>query len=292
MPELRAPDGTSLAYDVYEPTTDNRRPTTILWVCDWSDHRTRWKQPAQHLAAAGYAVYVLDQRGHGESAGIRGHLSRFSQLLADLQAFRRHVRSLEGSPSPAEPAPSAARGSGGQGVRQVLLGHSFGALVVLRYLETQPVDPVAGAVLSSPWLRFARPVSLLQRLATRPLADLWPSLQLKTGLDARALSRDPAVGAAYRANPAVHHVMTPGAWREIQWAQRVVPADAHRIAVPLLFLLAGQDAIVDAQRARAFADGLRGAVETRWYDEMLHELLLDVDWEKPMADVVEFLARG
>jgi len=275
MAQLRAPDGTSLAYDVYPPATDQRPPATILWLCGWSDHRTRWQRPAQRLASAGYAVYVLDQRGHGDSGGLRGHLSRFSQLLSDLQAFRRLVRLQQTAP-------------------QVLLGHSFGALVVLRYLETQPTDPVAAAVLSSPWISLARPVPILKRIAARPLADLWPSLQLKTGLDPRHLCRDPEVGAAYRANPAVHEVMTPGAWREIQWAQRVVPADAHRLdgGGPLLFLLAGQDRIVNATRAREFADGLHSEVESRWYPEMYHELLLDPEWEHPSADVLEFLARA
>ncbi|HKC46098.1 MAG TPA: alpha/beta fold hydrolase [Gemmatimonadales bacterium] len=272
MPDFRAPDGASLAYDAYEPKTDNRRPMTILWVCGWSDHRTRWQRPAEALRNAGYAVYLLDQRGHGDSAGIRGHLSRFSQLLADLQAFRRLIRSRSDVP-------------------QVLLGHAFGALVVLRYLETQPSDPVARVVLSSPWLSLARPVPLLKRIAGRPLADLWPSLQMPSGIDARRLTRDAAVSAAYFADPAVHHVMTPGAWREIKWAERVVPADAHRIAVPLLFLLAGQDGIVDAERARAFANGLRGAVDTKSYPEMQHDLFLDTGWEKPMADVLEFLRR-
>jgi lysophospholipase len=272
MPVLRAPDGASLAYDVYEPPTDHRPLAAVLWVCGWSDHRTRWQRPAERLAAAGYAVYVLDQRGHGDSAGVRGHLSRFSQLLGDLQAFRRVVRLQRDAP-------------------QVLLGHSFGALVVLRYLETQPSDPVRAAVLSSPWLALAQPRPLVKRIAAGPLADLWPSLPLKTGLDARRLSRDPAVGAAYLGDSAVHQVMTPGAWREIQWAQRVVPADAHRLDGPLVFLLAGQDAIVDAGRARVFADGLHSAVESRWYPEMYHEVLLDPDAELPIRDVLEFLAR-
>ena len=271
MAQLRAPDGSALAYDSYEPVGTPR--AAVLWVAGWSDHRTRWKRPAERLSDAGYAVYILDQRGHGDSAGIRGHLSRFSQLLADFQAFRRLIRSKVDVP-------------------QILLGHSFGALVVLRYLETQPSDPVARAVLSSPWLALARPAPFIKRIAARPLADLWPSLQLRAGIDAQVLSHDPAVAAAYRADPAVHNVLTPGAWREIEWAQRVVPADAHRITVPLLFLLAGQDAIVDAARARSFAAGLQGSVETRWYEEMYHELLLDADWERPMADVVGFLERG
>ena len=271
MAQFRAPDGSALAYDSFEPVGTPR--AAIIWVAGWSDHRTRWQRPVERLRDAGYAVYTLDQRGHGDSGGIRGHLSRFSQLLADLQAFRRLIRSKVDVP-------------------QILLGHSFGALVVLRYLETQPSDPVARAVLSSPWLALARPAPFLKRLAARPLADLWPSLQLGAGIDAHVLSHDPDVARAYHTDPAVHNVLTPGARREIEWAQRVVPADAHRITVPLLFLLAGKDAIVDAERARAFAAGLRGSVETRWYEEMYHELLLDTEWERPLGDALGFLERS
>jgi lysophospholipase len=268
---LIAPDGASLAYDVYEPP---RLPpkAALLWVCGWSDHRTRWQRAAERFCAVGYAVYLLDQRGQGDSGGLRGHLSRFSQLLGDLQAFRRLARLRHDVP-------------------QVLLGHSFGGLVVLRYLETQPSDPVAAAVLSSPWLKTAQQVPLAKRALARVLADLWPSLRIATGTRGADLCRDPAVGAAYDADPAVHHVMTPGAWREIQWAQRAVPIDGHRIEAPLLFLLGGGDRVTDAHAAGAFAEAQRGPVDVRWYAEMYHELLNDPEAERVTGDVVEFLGK-
>lgn len=276
MPELRAPDGRSLVYDVYEPAGDVAPRAAILWVCGWSDHRTRWRAPAARLRDAGYAVYVLDQRGQGDSGGVRGHLSRFSQLLGDLQALRRMVRQRGDLP-------------------HVLLGHSFGGLVVLRYLETQPSDPVAGAVLSAPWLATALPVALWKHLAAKVLADLWPTARFQTGLDSAALARDASVAAEYDADPAVHRIMTPGAWREIQWAQRVVPVDARRIECPLLFLLGGADRIVDVGTTRTMADGLRNGteaqVEVRWYPESYHELLHDREADKVTGDVLEFLRR-
>ena len=268
MPTFAAPDGLQLVFDAVEVP---RPRAAILVFHGWSDHAGRWMETAGGLKAAGYSVYLLDLRGHGRSGGRRVHLSRFSQLLGDLHAFRRVVRVRTGAP-------------------QVLLGHSFGGLVVLRYLETQPLEPLTATIVSSPFLGLGFAVNPLKLLAGRLLADLAPTVSLPTGLDAEALSRDPAVGSAYRADPLVCNRMTAGAWKEIQWAQRRVAADAHRIEGPIQFLLAGEDRIVDAEMARAFADGLHGNVQVRWYPEMYHEALHDPQREHVLADVLTFLA--
>src|SRR5205814_6513512 len=133
MPTLAAPDGTQLVYDAYEPPQPR---AAVLLLHGWADHAGRWREVGERLRDAGLATYLLDQRGHGRSGGRPGYLSRFSQLLGDLQAFRRVVRIRTERP-------------------QVLLGISFGGLVCLRYLETQPSDPIAGAVIGGPWLGVA-----------------------------------------------------------------------------------------------------------------------------------------
>src|SRR2546427_7631858 len=104
MPSLVAPDGLPLHYEAVE--TQSPR-AAILVFHGWSDHAGRWSDLAERLRSEGFAVYALDWRGHGQSSGRRGHLSRFSQLLGDLQAFRRVVRKRTDAP-------------------QVLLGQSFG----------------------------------------------------------------------------------------------------------------------------------------------------------------------
>ncbi|MGH7520109.1 MAG: alpha/beta hydrolase, partial [Gemmatimonadales bacterium] len=142
MNSVNAPDGTPLVYDAYEPA---RAQVAVLFLHDWHPQRTglaeQWTDLGGRLRDAGFGAYFLEQRGHGRSGGRRGHLSRFSQLLGDLQAFRRAVRRR-------------------QDVPQVLAGHGFGGLVVLRYLETQPGEPPAAAVVSGPWLApRARPAA-------------------------------------------------------------------------------------------------------------------------------------
>jgi len=267
MPALSAPDGTQLVYDAYEP---RQARAAVLVLHGWSDHAGRWREAGERLRDAGLAAYLLDQRGHGRSGGRRGYLSRFSQLLGDLQAFRRAVRLRTQGP-------------------QVLLGHSFGGLVTLRYLETQPSDPIAAAVISSPWLALAFRPPAWKRVAGRVLQDLWATFPVPFSLDTEHLSRDPAINTAYGEDPAVHGVMSPGGWREIKWAQGAVIADGQRIESPLLFLLAGEDRIADAHLGRAFADGLKGTVQVRWYPEMYHEILHDPQRERVFQEMLQFV---
>jgi alpha-beta hydrolase superfamily lysophospholipase len=252
MNRVNAPDGTPLVFDAYEP---QQAAVAVLVLGDWHPQPEQgpdpspapWAEAGAQLRDAGFAVYVLDQRGHGRSGGRRGHLSRFSQLLGDLQAFRRAVRRRLDAP-------------------QVLVGHGFGGLVVLRYLETQPGEPPAAAVISSPWLApRARPAAW-KRLAAR-LADLWPTLP--TGR-----------GSGY---------MTAGARAELQWAQRAVLADRERIERPLLFVLGAQDPVNDPAVAKRFADDLGAPARVQWYPDLPYDLL---SVGRVREDLIRFIAES
>jgi alpha-beta hydrolase superfamily lysophospholipase len=230
MNRVNAPDGTPLVYDAYEPSPSAPPPhTAVLLLHGWADEAAPWAATATRLRDAGFAAYALDQRGHGRSGGQRLHLSRFSQLLGDLQAFRRAVRRQHDVP-------------------QVLFGHGFGGLVVLRYLETQPGEPPAAAIVSNPWVASRRRPAVWKRLAAQ-FADLWPTLP--TG---RGQGR-----------------MSAGARAEIQWAQRAVLTDYQRIECAMLFLLAGNDQVVDTPLARTLAEQLRPPARVQWYPELGHE---------------------
>ena len=262
-----APDGARLALRRVEPATPPR--ALVLLLHGFGDHSGRYAHVAEWLAARGCAVWALDQRGHGRSPGPRGHITRFAQYLADVGALRRRAAAEVAAP-------------------QVLLGHSFGGLVALRYLETAP-QGLAGTVVTSPFIAVARRPPAWKLAVAKALAGPLPGLGMSTGLETAHLSTDPAVGQAARSDSLYHSRMTPAAWREIQAAQAAVVAERDRITGPLLILLAGDDRIVSRPAAEALARTL--PAETIVYDGMFHEILNERDRARVLTDLGAWLDR-
>lgn len=87
--------------------------------------------------------------------------------------------------------------------------------------------------------------------------------------------------------------MTAGARAELQWAQRAVQADCQRIECSLLFLLAGDDQVVDAPLARTLAEGLTPPARVQWYPTLGHESAAEPEGagRAVFQDMLAFLAR-
>lgn len=267
-----APDGARLA--VRRAVPEGTPRGSILLVHGWGEHSGRYAHVAARLAARGLAVWGYDHRGHGRSSGRRGDVARFAQYLADVVALRKRVQ---------------ANGTG----PQFLLGHSFGGLVVLRYLETAP-EQLAGAICTSPYLDVAVPVPRWKAALARTIVNVLPALKVPTGLAVDRISTDPAVVEAAQRDPLCHQVITPRAFHEILGAQQALLAERGRIAVPLLFALAGDDHIVSLPAAQAFAAGLGGLATTRVYAGLYHEIMneREPDRGRVFADLEAWLDRS
>ena len=208
---------------------------------------------------AGWQVVGYDQRGHGARTGRAARLAHADALLRDLARVIDAVRAA--SPGPL-----------------VLLGHSMGGLVAARFvaegLQAQPAawqraGRRAGAVVARARPRHER----RQKLLLAVLGPLAPSLAVGNGLKPDWISRDPAVVAAYVADPLVHDRVTPRLVRFIVDGGELVRSAAPRWTVPTLLLWAGSDRCVApagsaafaaaAPPARAARAGLRGRCSTR-----------------------------
>jgi len=128
---LSARDGTPLAARVYEASRD-----VVVVAIHGSSGRGRYFHLlATYLSGRGAAtVYAIDLRGHGESGGRRGDVDYIGQLEDDLGDVLTAIR---------RERPAA---------RIVLLGHSAGGALALRYAGKAAGPSVDGYILLAPYL--------------------------------------------------------------------------------------------------------------------------------------------
>ncbi len=264
--ELAGTHGQKLAVCDWPIAAGETARGTVLLVHGLGEHIGRYQHVAERLNAWGFAVRGYDQHGHGRSAGARGGLLADDQLPADLAAVIDDTRARIGGDQPL-----------------ILLGHSMGGLVAARLvaLGWRRVD---GLVLSSPALDAG--MTPLQQALVRVLVRVAPTLRLGNGLDARYLSHDAAVVAAYRADPLVHDRISARLARYIATTGPAVISAAPHWSVPTLLLYAGDDRLVNPGGSAAFAQAAPAAVVTvRRFSSHWHELFNEVD----RAEVFEVL---
>ena len=266
-----AADGENLA--VYDWPLDEgiARRGTVLLVHGLGEHAGRYHALAQRLNAWGFAVRGYDQYGHGQSGGPRGGLNHDMRLLDDLAVLV-----------------DATRARTPDGLPLVLLGHSMGGLVAARFvaLGLRPVDAL---VLSSPALDPG--LNAVQKLLLATLPGIAPNLRIRNGLDAQYLSHDPAVVAAYRADPLCHDRISARLARCIADGGPATVARAAHWNVPPLLLWAGADRLVNPAGSAAFAAAAPAAlVRSQCFAGLYHELFNEAP-ERAVA-VWESLRQG
>ena len=264
-----ANDGENLAVYDWPLAEGSAQRGTVLLVHGLGEHAGRYHAVAQHLNAWGFAVRAYDQYGHGQSGGPRGGLNHDMRLLDDLADMVDATRARMAAHQPL-----------------VLLGHSMGGLVAARFVSMH-LRPVDALVLSSPALDPG--LNAVQKLLLATLPRILPNLRVGNGLDAQYLSHDPAVVAAYLADPLCHDRISARLARFIADGGPATVARAAHWSVPTLLMWAGADKLVNPAGSRAFAAAApRGVVQSHGFEPLFHELFNE---SPELADPVFALLR-
>jgi alpha-beta hydrolase superfamily lysophospholipase len=228
----------------------------------YGEHIGRYEHVASALGGQGAAVYGLDHVGHGRSDGERALVTDFDLVVEDLHRLTEHVRDEH------------------PGLPLVLLGHSMGGLIAIRYAQLHR-DMLAGLVLSAP---------LIGNPGTGVLLGMDPLPEIP--IDPAVLSRDETVQRAYATDPLVYH----GGFRRPTLAAMATglldaALDAPRVTGPILWQHGEADQLVPLAGSRRLIDLLANAeVTQRHYPEARHEIFNELNRDEVIRDTADFMA--
>jgi alpha-beta hydrolase superfamily lysophospholipase len=210
----------------------------LLIVHGLAEYAGRYVDLARTLSDRGISCFAYDQIGHGDRPGVRTHVERFDDFVADLHLAARAVRAH----SPRTPL--------------FLWGHSMGAIVAaLATLETP--DCCAGVVVTSNSLQIFRRGPNPLNPVLRALAAIAPRMRIPLGLDARKISSDPSVQQAYATDPRIPPTASLRLIVEFAKACERCRLEAARATTPWLVIHGEVDQIAPAVGSQALYDLLR-----------------------------------
>src|SRR3954453_6711069 len=244
-------------------TWDREDPRYIALISHgYGEHARRYEHVATALVADGAAVYAPDHHGHGLSEGERALADNLEGAVEDLHLV--HEQAAADNPGPPV----------------VLIGHSMGGLIAARYGQRYGSE-LSALVLSGPAVGGNPEIEALAQMD--PIPDV--------PIDPAVLSRDPAVGEAYAADPLVYH--GPFRRETLEGFGRSVQAVAEGGtfgALPTLWIHGEEDALVPLVHPRPAMEAVRGSdFREKVYAGARHEVFNEINRDEVVADVVEFV---
>ena len=260
-------DGRSIA--TYRWTPEGPARDHLMLLHGLAEHAGRYGDFAAYMTQRGYAVHALDHQGHGKSEGARAVIASYESARADIDHLIDEVRSA----------------SGLRGVK--LVGHSMGGSLALDYaLHHQ--NKLSGLVLSGPAIGGG--VNPVSAAILGLLAKVAPEAGT-VELDPAFISRDPAVVAAYRADPLVPigkvKALTA---RNMMKAIDRFAREASTLTVPCLLMHGSEDKLVPLAPVRPVFDAIASPDKTvRIYDGLYHEIFNEPEREEVLREVSDWL---
>ena len=234
----------------------------VVLAHGFGEHSGRYTHVIDRLVTDGAVVHAPDHRGHGRSEGPRAVVDDIEAMVSDLHLVVQRAK----AENPDLPV--------------VLIGHSMGGLMSIRYTQTHGSELTA-LVVSGPFL--GNP-------AMAPLLDM--EVLPDIPIDPAALSRDPAVGEAYAADPLVYHgpLIKESFVGMFGAVERV--AGGPVLSLPVLWVHGEADQLAAYDSAKVLLEKVGGSnLTARSYPEAAHEVFNEINKDEVLDEVGAFLAK-
>jgi alpha-beta hydrolase superfamily lysophospholipase len=254
-------------YEVVPPSAQ----AALVIVHGIAEHAARYRHVADALASHDIACFVYDQRGHGESPGIRTHVADFAEFASDLELVGASVRKR----FPALPL--------------FVWGHSMGSVVVT-LAAIDGLTWARGIITSGCALNAMPRLNGLSGFGLRIAARLAPRLRIGLGIDATTLTHVVQIQRQHTDDPLVPRSASLKLLYGFALACRNCHSQMASITKPWLAVHGEADTLCPPSGSKALIDGLGSAdKQLVTYPNLRHEVHNEDD--RSRARLFELMSR-
>lgn len=269
--EWRISGGAKMFSCEWRPEPEQPVKAVVGLVHGMGEHMGRYGHVGEMLVEAGYGVIGFDQRGHGRTDGKRGHAREYEDLLEGIDLLLADAARLY------------------PGLPVFLYGHSMGGNVTLNYLLRRK-PRLAGAIVSSPWLKLATDPSAVQVAAARLIQYVYPAYSQNRPFKPNHLTSDPEMVRRYTEDKQGHGFISAKFFFGMRKAGLWAIAHASELPLPILLMHAGADTVTSIKASRQFAENAPPSLCTfREWPGFRHELHNELKREEVFAAIKEWL---
>ncbi|MBL7158450.1 MAG: alpha/beta fold hydrolase [Candidatus Omnitrophica bacterium] len=252
---------------LYREWTASDPEAVFLLVHGLGGHSERWKSLADFFLKKNISSYAIELRGFGETKELRGHVDSFKIYSNDILALRGIIE-IENKDK-----------------KIFLIGESMGALLAFLLVPGEE-DLFSGLICISP--AFASRLNSSTLYYVKIFLSLFynPKKQFTIPFTSEMCTRDPDCRKKMDDDKREHRLASSKLIFEIAKAQIKSAFLRKKIDIPLLFLLAGKDMLVNSEASRRLFKTIRAQDKTLLeYPGMYHALSVDAERAKVFQDM-------
>ena len=249
-----------------------REPKAVfILIHGLGGHTGRWEALADFFRKKNISLYAIELRGFGSTDGEKGHVKSFG-------VYFRDIASLYGIAKKEHPE-----------AKIFLLGESMGGLIAFlcaadnrfRWDGLIAISPAFGNKLKMPLLHYLSiPFFFIFR----------PTKKFRLSFTHEMCTQDAAYIKIMKEDLREHRLASSGLLTAIVFSQIKSLMLRKCINIPVLFMLASPDSMVDAERSRFIFKKLVSRDKTLLeYPGMCHALSIDIGKEKVFNDIWEWV---
>lgn len=240
----------------YSFLVENPENVMIL-IHGLGEHVGRYKRFINEFNSEHISVFAIELRGHGNSAGVRGHCAPRREVLNDIDCIYEYAKKIYPDK------------------KFIIYGHSMGGNVVTDYRYRGKYNGEFKAyIMSAPWIKLTRKVPVVENILIKFLAKIYPNFQFSYSGETNSLSKnsnkDKEKSLSHSSITALSIVESYGIANALN--NGTYPSTGNGLSVPMLLMHGDADKICDVEGARNLAKNEGAICMYKEWKELPHAL--------------------